>query len=111
MTTIQKQMNNVGSTYNDPRKSAVRQEQSTEVSSETKSASTSNQKVKQDLFSGVSVNLNEKLNSLPVINEAKVAEIKDKIKRGEFKVNAEAIADGLIKNAKELLGGSVKEKI
>ena len=37
---------------------------------------------------------------------AKVAEIARAIREGHFKVDAEAIADKLISNARELLGGS-----
>ncbi|HEX4855427.1 MAG TPA: flagellar biosynthesis anti-sigma factor FlgM [Limnobacter sp.] len=37
-------------------------------------------------------------------NAEKVAEIKDAINKGEFKVNAEAVAAKVIESAKELLG-------
>lgn len=40
----------------------------------------------------------------PPVNSAKIQEIKQAIAEGRFKVNAEAIADGLIESARELIG-------
>jgi negative regulator of flagellin synthesis FlgM len=41
-------------------------------------------------------------------NAAKVESVSQSIERGEFKVNAEVIADKLISNAAELLSGGAK---
>jgi negative regulator of flagellin synthesis FlgM len=41
-------------------------------------------------------------------NAAKVDSVSQSIERGEFKVNAEVIADKLISNAAELLSGGAK---
>ncbi|MFN7835966.1 MAG: flagellar biosynthesis anti-sigma factor FlgM [Burkholderiaceae bacterium] len=38
------------------------------------------------------------------INEKKVGQLKEAISRGEFKINPEKIADGVIKSSLELLG-------
>lgn len=39
----------------------------------------------------------------PVVNAAKVAEIKKAISEGRFQVNAGAVADGLLKSVTDLL--------
>lgn len=44
------------------------------------------------------------MSGAPTINAAKVAEIKQAISEGHFKVNSEAIADGLIATVRELIG-------
>jgi negative regulator of flagellin synthesis FlgM len=43
--------------------------------------------------------------SEPAFDASKVEAIKQAISSGQFKVNPEAIADGLIKTARELIGG------
>jgi negative regulator of flagellin synthesis FlgM len=43
------------------------------------------------------------LKDLPVVDKAKVDEIKQAIAEGKFKVNAEVVADRLIDTVKELL--------
>lgn len=40
----------------------------------------------------------------PPVNSAKIQEIKQAIAEGRFKINPEAIADGLIESARELVG-------
>lgn len=40
----------------------------------------------------------------PPVNSAKIQEIKQAIAEGRFKINPEAIADGLIESARELIG-------
>jgi negative regulator of flagellin synthesis FlgM len=44
------------------------------------------------------------MNGTPEVNSQRVAEIKDAIGRGEFKVDAGKIADELIKNVRQMLG-------
>lgn len=44
----------------------------------------------------------------PPINAARIQEIKDAIAQGRFKVNPEAIADGLIQSARDLLDSQRK---
>lgn len=46
----------------------------------------------------------QSLQGEPSFDAAKVEAIKQAIASGEFKINADAIADGLIRTAKELLG-------
>ena len=41
--------------------------------------------------------------SSPLVNEAKVAEIKQAISEGRFQVNSRAVADGLIKTVTDLI--------
>ncbi|MCG2578834.1 flagellar biosynthesis anti-sigma factor FlgM [Dechloromonas sp. XY25] len=43
-------------------------------------------------------------NDQPPVNSAKIQEIKQAIAEGRFKINPEAIADGLIESARELIG-------
>ncbi|MDP2882757.1 MAG: flagellar biosynthesis anti-sigma factor FlgM [Azonexus sp.] len=44
----------------------------------------------------------------PPVNAARIQEIKDAIAQGHFKVNPEAIADGLIQSARDLLDSQRK---
>lgn len=39
----------------------------------------------------------------PAVNAAKIQEIKEAIAQGRFKINPEAIADGLIESARDLI--------
>lgn len=60
-----------------------------------------------------SVNLSPLASSLqgtekPPINAARIQEIKDAISQGRFKINPEAIADGLIQSARDLLDSQRK---
>jgi negative regulator of flagellin synthesis FlgM len=44
----------------------------------------------------------------PPVNTARIQEIKDAISQGRFKVNPEAIADGLIQSTRDLLASQRK---
>ncbi|MBL8430339.1 MAG: flagellar biosynthesis anti-sigma factor FlgM [Dechloromonas sp.] len=44
----------------------------------------------------------------PPINSARIQEIKEAIAQGRFKINPEAIADGLIQSARDLLDSQRK---
>lgn len=60
-----------------------------------------------------SVNLSQLAGALqstekPPVNAARIQEIKEAISQGRFKVNPEAIADGLIQSARELLDSQRK---
>jgi negative regulator of flagellin synthesis FlgM len=44
----------------------------------------------------------------PPVNAARIQEIKEAISQGRFKVNPEAIADGLIQSARDLLDSQRK---
>lgn len=48
--------------------------------------------------------MEEGLSGAPTINAAKVAEIKQAISEGRFKVNSEVIADRLIATVRDLIG-------
>lgn len=55
-----------------------------------------------------SVNLSSVASTLqdqatPPVNSARIQEIKDAIAQGRFKINPEAIADGLIESARDLI--------
>ena len=43
----------------------------------------------------------------PVVDSARVAEIRQAIAEGRFKVNADAVADHLLQTARELLGSKL----
>lgn len=47
--------------------------------------------------------IDSRLASEPVVNAQRVAEIKQAIAEGRFKVDAEKIADGLLKSVREML--------
>lgn len=55
-------------------------------------------------FSARLAALEANLSSQPVIDEAKVNEIRQAIAEGRFTINADAIADKLMASVKELLG-------
>ncbi|MFA5825147.1 MAG: flagellar biosynthesis anti-sigma factor FlgM [Gallionellaceae bacterium] len=65
---------------------------------------------------GVSVTLGSATNQMrsmevnianaPMVDAKKVAEIKQAISEGRFKINSEAIADGLINNVEDMIGAS-----
>ena len=44
----------------------------------------------------------------PPVNAARIQEIKDAISQGRFKINPEAIADGLIETARDLVNSQRK---
>lgn len=44
----------------------------------------------------------------PPVNAARIQEIKDAISQGRFKINPEAIADGLIESARDLINSQRK---
>jgi len=54
-------------------------------------------------FSARLQSLTSTLANQPVVDEAKVAEIRQAISEGRFTVHPEAIADQLVKNVKDLL--------
>jgi negative regulator of flagellin synthesis FlgM len=49
--------------------------------------------------------LEQALQALPIVNEGRVAEIRDAIEEGRYEVNAERVADKLLRSEQEL--GSV----
>jgi negative regulator of flagellin synthesis FlgM len=50
-------------------------------------------------------NLENSMMNSPVINASKVAEIKQAISEGRFKVNSGVVADRLIETVRDLIGG------
>lgn len=50
-------------------------------------------------------NMESSMASVPVVNAAKVAEIRQAISEGRFQVNTSLVADRLIATARELIGG------
>lgn len=62
---------------------------------------------------GDSVNLSSAASTLqgqtlPPVNNARIQEIKDAIAQGRFRINPEAIADGLIESARDLVNNQRK---
>ncbi|HMV52134.1 MAG TPA: flagellar biosynthesis anti-sigma factor FlgM [Rhodocyclaceae bacterium] len=49
------------------------------------------------------------LSNVPVVDSAKVEEIKQAISEGRFKVNAEKVADSLIESVRQMLGSQVSK--
>lgn len=72
--------------------------------SESSSSETRGESVDITAFSARLSTLEANLVSQPVIDEAKVSEIRQAIAEGRFSVNADAIADKLMASVKELLG-------
>jgi negative regulator of flagellin synthesis FlgM len=68
-----------------------------------KSAQTSGEKVKLSPLSTQLKQAEASLKNVPVVDKARVEEIKQAIAEGKFKVNAEVVADKLIDTVKELL--------
>lgn len=50
--------------------------------------------------------LGENVASASAVNKAKVAEIKQAISEGRFKINDQAVADGLIDSVKEMISAN-----
>ena len=49
------------------------------------------------------------LSNVPVVDSAKVEEIKQAISEGRFKVNAEKVADSLIESVRQMLGAQTNK--
>lgn len=52
--------------------------------------------------------IEKSMSSVPVVNAAKVAEIRQAISEGRFKVNPEAVAGRLLDTVRELIGGKAQ---
>jgi negative regulator of flagellin synthesis FlgM len=68
-----------------------------------KSAEANGEKVKLSSLSTQLKRAEASLKDVPVVDKARVEEIKQAIAEGKFKVNAEVVADKLIDTVKELL--------
>lgn len=71
--------------------------------SSTSSASNSETKVEISSLSGRLQQLEQVINQTPVVDGSKVSEIKQAITSGQFKVNPEKVADGLIDSVRQML--------
>lgn len=69
----------------------------------TSSASAPDAKVELSSLSGRLAQLEQTLRDSPVVDTAKVDEIKQAISDGRFKVNADKVADGLIESVRQML--------
>jgi negative regulator of flagellin synthesis FlgM len=69
----------------------------------TKGASVGGEKVNLSPLSSQLKEAEASLKNVPVVDKARVEEIKQAISQGKFKVNAEVVADKLIDAAKELV--------
>lgn len=49
------------------------------------------------------------LSNVPVVDSAKVDEIKQAISEGRFKVNADKVADSLIESVRQMLGAQTNK--
>lgn len=76
---------------------------STKTASKAKASSTTAENVTLSPTSSQLRALESNLGNEGVFDEKKVAEIKSAIADGQFKVNTEKVADGLIDSVKELL--------
>ncbi|MBL8508077.1 flagellar biosynthesis anti-sigma factor FlgM [Chitinimonas viridis] len=73
-------------------------------SGESAGAEPGRDSVEINAFSARLASLESNLATQPVIDESKVAEIRQAIAEGRFTVHADAIADKLMASVKELLG-------
>jgi negative regulator of flagellin synthesis FlgM len=84
---------------------SVSGEQKTRASrdSQTSSASASDSKVQLSSLSGRMQQIEQTVAQSPVVDTAKVSEIKQAITDGQFKVDPEKVADGLIESVRQML--------
>ncbi|MBK9220181.1 MAG: flagellar biosynthesis anti-sigma factor FlgM [Uliginosibacterium sp.] len=71
--------------------------------SSSSSASASETKVEISSLSGRLQQLEQAIGQTPVVDSGKVSEIKQAITSGQFKVNPEKVADGLIDSVRQML--------
>jgi len=71
--------------------------------SSSDSASASETKVEISTLSGRLQQLEQTIGNTPVVDSGKVNEIKQAITQGEFRVNPEKVADGLINSVRQML--------
>lgn len=74
------------------------------ASAKTPSSAGGSDKVEISSQSSRMQQMEETIASTPVVDKAKVDEIKQAISQGQFKVNTAKVADGLIQSVRQMLG-------
>lgn len=72
-------------------------------------ASKADASVESSSLSSRLAELQASLSNVPVVDSAKVEEIKQAISEGRFKVNAEKVADSLIESVRQMLGAQANK--
>lgn len=72
-------------------------------------ASKSDASVESSSLSSRLAEIQSSLSNVPVVDSAKVDEIKQAISEGRFKVNADKVADSLIESVRQMLGAQTNK--
>ena len=72
-------------------------------------ASKSDASVGSSSLSSRLAEIQSSLSNVPVVDSAKVEEIKQAIREGRFKVNADKVADSLIESVRQMLGAQTNK--
>ena len=76
---------------------------SAKESSKAESSNVGSERVELSSLSSRMLQMEEAISNTPVVDSAKVDEIKQAMSEGRFKVNTEKVADGLIESVRQML--------
>jgi negative regulator of flagellin synthesis FlgM len=76
---------------------------SAKESSKAESSNAGSERVELSSLSSRMLQMEEAISNTPVVDSAKVDEIKQAMSEGRFKVNTEKVADGLIESVRQML--------
>ena len=76
---------------------------SAKESSKAESSNAGSERVELSSLSSRMLQMEEAISNTPVVDSAKVYEIKQAMSEGRFKVNTEKVADGLIESVRQML--------